>query len=52
MIFPIIRVHPDTTPDTHYTDVLHAVQWDEITLSEWMPYADCVEHLKEFLNGY
>lgn len=50
MIFPIIRVHPDTQPDTHYTDVLHAVQWDEITLSEWMSYPDCLEEIKKEKN--
>jgi len=45
MIFPIIRVHPSTSDDTHYTEVLHAVQWDEITLSEWQSYPDCLQHL-------
>jgi hypothetical protein len=50
MIFPIIRVHPDTAPDTHYTEVLHAIQWDEITLGDWHPYADCVEELKEAMK--
>jgi len=47
VIFPIVRVHPDTTPDMHYADVLHAVQWDEITLGEWQPYADCVAEIME-----
>jgi hypothetical protein len=47
MIFPIIRVHPDTTRDTHYTEALHAVQWDEITLGEWQPYGDCVAEIME-----
>ena len=48
MIFPIIRVHPSTSNDTHYTEVLHAVQWDEITLSEWQSYSDCLAEIKEW----
>ena len=48
MIYPIIRVHPSTSNDTHYTEVLHAIQWDEITLSEWQSYPDCLEEVKQW----
>jgi hypothetical protein len=47
MIFPIIRVHPSTSEHTHYTEVLHAVQWDEITLSEWQSYPDCLAEINQ-----
>jgi len=51
MIFPIIRIHPDTPADAHYTEVLHAVQWDEITLGEWQHYADCVAEINEWVKN-
>jgi hypothetical protein len=48
MIYPIIRVHPSTSEHTHYTEVQHAVQWDEITLSEWQSYPDCLAEIKQW----
>ena len=51
MFFPIIHIHPDTTDDMHYTEVLRAIQWDEVTIGEWQPYVDCVAEINEWVKN-